>query len=258
MGKSTENIYTDIRAQRVKKMLGNFTSLFLTPKSQLLLLQGWLHCVNASKQFPSYSSPLDDLINQLGGPKKVAEMTGRRGRVVKTEKQPHPHYEARESDNSNVDSLNIQEVRERPVPASHWPKRHDCFLRWIAITIMLLVKMMILMIRMINNWLDEIPKKKEQPLEGNLTQRFFIYYGLADLNTSPDRKKFSTNSTINELILKSLIQYKYAREIIISSSRYVTIIIVFVSKVTLFSLFNNNNIGLSSKWGRKFQKITGL
>jgi len=41
----------------------------------------------------------------------VAEMTGRRGRVVKTEKQPQPHYEARESDSSNVDSLNIQEVR---------------------------------------------------------------------------------------------------------------------------------------------------
>ena len=38
-------------------------------------------------------------------------MTGRRGRVVKTEKQPQPHYEARESDSSSVDSLNIQEVR---------------------------------------------------------------------------------------------------------------------------------------------------
>ena len=56
------------------------------------------------------SSPLDDLISQLGGPGKVAEMTGRRGRVVKTDKQPQPHYEARESDSSNVDSLNIQEV----------------------------------------------------------------------------------------------------------------------------------------------------
>ena len=56
------------------------------------------------------SSPLDDLTNQLGGPGKVAEMTGRRGRLVKTDKQPQPHYEARESDSSNVDSLNIQEV----------------------------------------------------------------------------------------------------------------------------------------------------
>lgn len=43
-------------------------------------------------------------------------MTGRRGRVVKTEKQPQPHYEARESDSSNVDSLNIQEVRAMVLP----------------------------------------------------------------------------------------------------------------------------------------------
>jgi len=39
----------------------------------------------------------------------VAEMTGRRGRVVKTDKQPKPHYEARECDSNSVDSLNVQE-----------------------------------------------------------------------------------------------------------------------------------------------------
>ena len=65
----------------------------------------------------SLPSPLDDLINQLGGPGKVAEMTGRRGRVVKTDKQPQPHYEARESDSSSVDSLNIQEVRGSKIPS---------------------------------------------------------------------------------------------------------------------------------------------
>lgn len=54
-------------------------------------------------------SPLDDLIDQLGGPSKVAEMTGRRGRVVKTDKQPKAHYEARECDSNSVDSLNVQE-----------------------------------------------------------------------------------------------------------------------------------------------------
>ena len=37
-------------------------------------------------------------------------MPGRLGRVVKTDRQPQPHYEARESDSSYVDSLNIQEV----------------------------------------------------------------------------------------------------------------------------------------------------
>ncbi|CAH3163979.1 unnamed protein product, partial [Porites lobata] len=56
------------------------------------LLQGFVKKINLPV------SPLDDLINQLGGPGKVAEMTGRRGRVVKTDKQPQPHYEARESD----------------------------------------------------------------------------------------------------------------------------------------------------------------
>lgn len=40
----------------------------------------------------------------------MAEMTGRRGRVVKTDKQPKPHYETRECDSNSVDSLNIQEV----------------------------------------------------------------------------------------------------------------------------------------------------
>ncbi|EDO43448.1 predicted protein, partial [Nematostella vectensis] len=54
-------------------------------------------------------SPLDDLIDKMGGPDCVAEMTGRRGRVVRTAQDREPHYEARESDSSHVDSLNIQE-----------------------------------------------------------------------------------------------------------------------------------------------------
>ncbi|XP_031566399.1 protein FORGETTER 1-like [Actinia tenebrosa] len=54
-------------------------------------------------------SPLDDLIDQLGGPGHVAEMTGRRGRVVRTASDREPHYEARESDSTQVESLNIQE-----------------------------------------------------------------------------------------------------------------------------------------------------
>ena len=51
------------------------------------------------------------MIDQLGGPANVAEMTGRRGRIVRQNLSAEPRYEARETDNSNVDSLNIQEVR---------------------------------------------------------------------------------------------------------------------------------------------------
>ena len=47
----------------------------------------------------------------MGGPLCVAEMTGRRGRIVRTNQNSQPHYENRESDSSSVDSLNIQEVR---------------------------------------------------------------------------------------------------------------------------------------------------
>ena len=57
----------------------------------------------------------------------MAEMTGRRARVVKTDKQPQPHYEVRESDNSSVDSLNIQEVRTSEasvcrIPSNSFPR----------------------------------------------------------------------------------------------------------------------------------------
>lgn len=38
-------------------------------------------------------------------------MTGRRGRIVRLHAGSQPRYQARESDSSNVDSLNIQEVR---------------------------------------------------------------------------------------------------------------------------------------------------
>ncbi|XP_065178274.1 uncharacterized protein LOC135808951 [Sycon ciliatum] len=65
-------------------------------------------------------SPLDDLIDQLGGPSAVAEMTGRRARVVRCvsrKGQSEIRYESREtltgvgltSASSAVDSLNIRE-----------------------------------------------------------------------------------------------------------------------------------------------------
>ena len=55
-------------------------------------------------------SPLDEIIDQLGGPSCVAEMTGRRGRIVRKHGESKPCYQTRESDSTSVDSLNIQEV----------------------------------------------------------------------------------------------------------------------------------------------------
>lgn len=55
-------------------------------------------------------SPLDEIIDKLGGPSCVAEMTGRRGRIVRLNNESKPRYQARESDSRSVDSLNIQEV----------------------------------------------------------------------------------------------------------------------------------------------------
>ena len=58
------------------------------------------------------SSPLDDIIDQLGGPSHVAEMTGRKGRVVR-DHLGKPRYQRRESDvTGDVESLNVNEVRQ--------------------------------------------------------------------------------------------------------------------------------------------------
>ncbi|PIK62947.1 hypothetical protein BSL78_00074 [Apostichopus japonicus] len=57
---------------------------------------------------------LDDIIDQLGGPSKVAEMTGRKGRMVKDStsgqgSKQKVKYEQRSGDSNDVDSLNVQE-----------------------------------------------------------------------------------------------------------------------------------------------------
>ena len=54
-------------------------------------------------------SPLDDVIDQLGGPSKVAEMTGRSGRIVRMHPESSPQYQSRVPMVGNVESLNVQE-----------------------------------------------------------------------------------------------------------------------------------------------------
>lgn len=54
------------------------------------------------------SNTLDDLINQLGGPSKVAEMTGRKGRVVASE-DGTVSYECRNEAEISLELLNVAE-----------------------------------------------------------------------------------------------------------------------------------------------------
>ena len=58
-------------------------------------------------------SPLDEIIDQLGGTSAVAEMTGRRGRMVRIGgANSQVQYELRSAENSDVgiESLNVKEV----------------------------------------------------------------------------------------------------------------------------------------------------
>ena len=54
-------------------------------------------------------SPLDDLIDQLGGVECVSEMTGRRGRMVRV-RGNRVQYELRDTGGSALESLNNREV----------------------------------------------------------------------------------------------------------------------------------------------------
>ena len=66
-----------------------------------------------SKRIPLPDSPLDEIIDKLGGPGGVAEMTGRKARVVRHSPKDTPQYETRTPDTDAygaIDSLNVQEV----------------------------------------------------------------------------------------------------------------------------------------------------
>ena len=65
-------------------------------------------------------SPLDEIIDKLGGPSCVAEMTGRRGRMVQRSPRSKPQYELRDKDSAGgLDSINVKEVGRRSLLQCH-------------------------------------------------------------------------------------------------------------------------------------------
>lgn len=53
---------------------------------------------------------LDELVDELGGPSRVAEMTGRRGRIVRDPAGRGMYQLRARSDSSEMDSLNVAET----------------------------------------------------------------------------------------------------------------------------------------------------
>lgn len=56
------------------------------------------------------NSALDVLVDKLGGPKNVAEMTGRKGRIVRKDPTSKAAYELRSLGCVSDQSLNVSEV----------------------------------------------------------------------------------------------------------------------------------------------------
>lgn len=66
----------------------------------ILLVNHTVHC-----------SPLDEMIDELGGPSCVAEMTGRKGFIGRYRKDQKPKYIPRTSGSSaGTDSISVKEV----------------------------------------------------------------------------------------------------------------------------------------------------
>jgi hypothetical protein len=89
---------------------GNFTScscILLNVYSNLQMKEEMLKRLEAlSQNLPA--NTLDQLIDELGGPENVSEMTGRKGRVVQDEKGD-VRYESRSEQDIPLETLNLTE-----------------------------------------------------------------------------------------------------------------------------------------------------
>lgn len=81
------------------------------PKQHLVKLKEQLLAEVEALTLPP--SPLDDLIDKLGGPSSVAEMTGRKGRLVRVSPgSEHTKYVERGKAEEERENLNVQECRD--------------------------------------------------------------------------------------------------------------------------------------------------
>ena len=79
------------------------------PLSRLVTLRSELLAAAEALDLPA--SPLDDLIDRLGGPDKVAEMTGRKGRLVRIDSTKTQYFERGKAD-AERETLNVQECKD--------------------------------------------------------------------------------------------------------------------------------------------------
>ncbi|KAL5568778.1 hypothetical protein UlMin_025353 [Ulmus minor] len=67
------------------------------------------HLVDIIRSMDLPNNPLDDIIDQLGGPDKVAEMTGRRGMLVRASSGKGVTYQARNTKDVTMEMVNMHE-----------------------------------------------------------------------------------------------------------------------------------------------------
>jgi len=81
------------------------------PKPHLVIKKQQL--LDEAEKMNLPASPLDDLIDRLGGPEKVAEMTGRKGRLVRMQRGSRriKYFERGKADEER-ETLNVQECRD--------------------------------------------------------------------------------------------------------------------------------------------------